>query len=116
MPPNEPCPHCNVVVPDWHYEWHSTGDQDDIKRGTAGMECPFCKGVVLYSRGLTPLKPAPPGGRGAKRDAKKAAIWAKVCNGTSLEDYLKTPEGNPFTDQWSSVEIQQSDLDAASQP
>lgn len=117
MPPKEPCPHCNVEVADWHYEWHSGDDQDDIaRRGTAGMECPSCKGVVLYVHGLTPLKSAPPDVRRAERNVNKAAIWAKVCNGTCLEDYLKTTEGKPFAGQWSAGEVRQADLDAASQP
>jgi hypothetical protein len=60
MPPNEPCPACGGIVPDWHREWHTRSDQAKVFQGIAGMECPLCGAFVMHAQWFTPLTlPAP---------------------------------------------------------
>jgi hypothetical protein len=116
MPPNEECPSCKAVVPDWHREWHTRPDQVQIFQGTAGMECPLCSAVVMHALWQTPLTLAPPGSQvgAVKRDVVQAAHWAAIGSGKLLADYLKTPEGSSFASLWSDAEIQQADQMVAS--
>lgn len=51
-----------------------------------------------------------------KRDVIQAAYWAGVNAGKSLEDCLKTTEGQPFANYWSAAEVQQADQHAANNP
>lgn len=112
MPPNQKCPACTRMVPDWHREWHSREDQKNIFDGKAAMECPFCKGSIAYDEFLS-LAVAESGRALAKRDVLQAAEWARNCDGKTLRDYLQTPPGAPYGDSWADVEIQAADLRAA---
>ena len=92
MPPNQKCPACTRLVPDWHREWHSAEDQKSIFDGKAAMECPFCKGSIAYDQFLL-LAVAESGRVLVKRDVSKAAEWAWNCDGKTLREYLRTPAG-----------------------
>jgi hypothetical protein len=108
MPPNQKCPACTKMVPDWHREWHSLEDQKNIFDGKSGMECPFCKAIVTYD-GFLSLAVAESGRALAKRDVLRAAEWARICDGKTLREYLRTPPGTPYGDSWSEVEIQEAE-------
>jgi hypothetical protein len=119
MPHNECCPACGRLVPDWHWEWHQDPDFSAIYHGAAGMDCPYCGAVVIYARTTVPLHQPPPGSQvvRVKRDAAKAAVWARVSNaGMSLEDYLGTAEGQPYSNYWTRGEVHQADQQAAANP
>lgn len=115
MPPNQRCPACARLVPDWHREWHSLEDQKNIFDGNAAMECPFCKGNIAYDKFLM-LAVAESGRSLAKRDLLKAAEWARTCDGKTLREYLDTPPGAPYCDSWTDVEIQAADSKVAAKP
>jgi hypothetical protein len=118
MPHNEPCPACGRLIPDWHWEWHAEPGFSEIHRGTAGMECPLCGAVVMFA-GAAPLTECPPGSQvqRVKRDIIKAAIWATVSQtGLTLERYLATAEGQPYSGCWTLAEIRQADQQAAAIP
>jgi hypothetical protein len=119
MPHNEPCPACGSLIPDWHWEWHGEPDYSDIWRGTAGMECPACGALVMYTRATPPLTVCPPGSqvRRARRDVIKAAVWSKLSSlGTPLKDHLTTAEGHWYANYWTAAEVQQADQQVATQP
>jgi hypothetical protein len=111
MPPNEKCPICKAVVPDWHREWHTKEDQTKLYNGAASMECPLCGAAVLHARWQTPLLAAPAEGiaKKVKRDVLQAAYWSINCNCKPLVDYLKMPQGLPYGRYWSAAEVQQAD-------
>jgi hypothetical protein len=119
MPHNEPCPACGCQIPDWHWEWHAEPGFSEIYRGTAGMECPACDAVVMYTRASVPLTACSPGSqvRRLKRDATKAAIWSRVSNnGMPLKDYLATVAGQMYANYWMPAEVQLADQQAAALP
>src|SRR5206468_445955 len=102
MPPNEPCPGCGGLVPDWHREWHTRADQAKLFQGAAGMECPLCGATIMHARWQTPLVLAPDElTPKIERDVNQAAQWANGNAGKPLADYLKTIEGQPFGQFWS---------------
>lgn len=114
MPPNRLCPCCGVLIPDWHFEWHTKDDQREIVAGRKAMECPLCKVEVHYD--LFDLSPAPGQPVVAKRDVAKAAVWANFNNGTTLKKYLETEQGHPYADQWNDAEVEKADNDALTNP
>src|SRR5262249_42703900 len=61
MPHNELCPACRCLVSDWHWEWHAEPGYSEIYRGIAGMECPSCGAVVMYTGATVPLTVCPHG-------------------------------------------------------
>lgn len=111
MPPNEKCPGCGEIVPDWHREWHTRSDQAKIFQGIAGMECPLCGAVVIHAQWFTPLTPTPADSPVARvaRDAIQAAYWASVNAGGTLEMYLQTIEGMPFAQHWDADAVRRAD-------
>jgi hypothetical protein len=115
MPPNEPCPVYRAVVPDWHREWHTAADQQKLFKGTAGMECPWCRAIAMHFQWQVPLIPPATGVQveTVKRDVLQPAGWAASQNGMSLADYLKTIEGKPYAGFWTAVEVQLADQKAA---
>jgi hypothetical protein len=48
MPPNEPCPHCGVLIMDWHNEWYEGAQRRAIYSGQAAMDCPLCRQAVFW--------------------------------------------------------------------
>src|SRR5262245_44272881 len=117
MPHNEPCPACGFVLPDWHWEWHNQADYADIYRGIAGMECPSCGALAIFTKASQPLV-LPPAGiqiRRAKREVLKAARWSSYNNKT-LDNYLKTAEGRPYANYWTVAEVQQADQQVSATP
>jgi hypothetical protein len=119
MPHNEPCPACGFLVSDWHWEWHAEPGFSDIYRGTAGMECPSCGAVVMYTGASTPLVVSPPGSqvRCVGRDVIKAAVWSRTSNnGLPLAGYLATAAGQVYADYWTPAEVLQADQQTAAQP
>jgi hypothetical protein len=118
MPPNELCPHCLAVLPDWHLEWHTLEDQARIFRGDKGMVCPCCRTVVLFVGYRGPLTLPPQGnpvGR-VERVALRAASWALDQQTTTLEHYLQTVEGSPYKGMWTAAQVQEADRQAAQNP
>jgi len=118
MPPNQLCPACRCMVPDWHWEWHSQADYIDIYRGIAGMECPLCGAVAMFTNALTPLVLPAPGTqvRRARREIIKAAQWSRNNSKKSLDEYLKTAEGRPFANYWTGADVQQADQQVSANP
>ena len=116
MPPNEPCPSCGSLVPDWHREWYTRPDQAKIFQGAAGMDCPVCGGLAMHAGWLTPLTPAGGQTERVKRDVIQAAYWAAVSAGKPLEEYLKSHEGSPYAGYWTAAEVQQADQHVAGNP
>jgi hypothetical protein len=51
-----------------------------------------------------------------KREVTQAAYWATVNAGRTLEEYLKTREGEPYAQCWSIAEVQQADQYVANNP
>jgi hypothetical protein len=115
MPPNEKCPACGIVVPDWHREWHSLEDQKRIFAGTAGMECPCCKANIAYGSFLA-LSVAKSNLTIVKREILKAAEWARISDGKSLQQYLLTTPGAPYNNLWLVEEITAADAKVAATP
>src|ERR1700677_1940063 len=105
MPPNEVCPICRAMVPDWHREWHSRNDQLRLFNGTAGMERPFCLGIVMHSGWQTPLVAGAAPMDKLQRGLILAAYWATSSTGKGLGHYLQTKEGQPFARFWSHTEV-----------
>jgi hypothetical protein len=69
----------------------------------AGWQTP----LVLAKDDLTPK---------VERDVQQAANWAAGNAGKPLANYLKTTEGQPFSQFWSDLAIQQADQNAANNP
>ena len=110
MPHNEPCPVCGLLVPDWHYEWHQDADYREIYKGTAGMECPLCGAVVMYTGANLPLTKADASVKCVRRDVEKAALWSRLSDcGRPLENYLTTEAGRPYANFWTQAEVTQAD-------
>ncbi len=82
------------------------------------MECPLCGAAVMHAQWLIPLQLPPPGSHleMVKRDVIQAAYWAFSTAGKSLEDYLRTREGQPYARFWSVVEVQQADRHVIGNP
>lgn len=118
MPPYEKCPMCGGMVPDWHREWHTQVEQQKILQGTAGMECPLCRGLVTHARWQTPLLAADPHVQVERvvREVEQAARWAFGQNGMRLEDYLRTVEGTPYAAFWTAAQVHQADQKARTNP
>jgi hypothetical protein len=113
MPPNEPCPRCGQVILDWHNEWYEGDQRRAIYSGHAAMDCPLCRGAVLWlqSRDIA----APPLNAAAAvchRSARLAAQWVPIrepaCG--NLAGYLAHhPAGQQYTGYWQPGDIQQAD-------
>lgn len=78
------CPDCDNPVKDWHVEWHSPEDCDNIVRGVGAMECPFCGvGIKLEGFNLDLAENLPL----YKRSLKEVEKWIKAQE-TTLEELL----------------------------
>jgi hypothetical protein len=105
------------MVPDWHREWHTREDQAKLFQGKAGMECPLCGATVMHAGWQVPLVLAPDESTPkVARDVQQAAYWAAGNAGKSLADYLKTTEGQPFSQFWSDLAVRQAERNAANNP
>jgi len=112
MPPELKCPFCALIVPDWHFEWHTKEDQADVFLGKKTMACPYCHAGVAFD-GFAVSKVELPGDV-AMRDVVKATRWARVQS-KSLRDYLETREGEPYVGVWTDAEIDAADKLVASE-
>jgi hypothetical protein len=117
MPPNEPCPHCRQLILDWHNEWYNMAQRRAIYSGQAAMDCPLCRGTVLWfeSRDIA----APPANAQPlvyQRSAMLAAQWAPVREKTSvnLAGYIAHhAAGQQYSGYWPPSEVQQADQQVA---
>ena len=53
MPSYKPCPHCGLMIEDWHREWYSLSNQVLLFQHKAAADCPNpgCGGGVdLYAK------------------------------------------------------------------
>jgi hypothetical protein len=117
MPHNEPCPVCGLLVPDWHWEWHSDLDFREIYRGAAGMECPLCGAVVTHVSATLPLLRADASVKSVRRDVNKASLWSRLSTcGAPLEEYLTTESGRHYASLWTQAEVRQADQQTAGNP
>lgn len=113
MPPNEPCPHCGQLILDWHNEWYEGVQRRAIYSGQAAMDCPLCRGAVLWfqSRNIA----APPANTQFPvyhRSVHIAAQWVCIREATcgNLAGYLANhPAGQPYAGYWQSGEVHQAD-------
>lgn len=113
MPPNEPCPHCDELIFDWHNEWYEKAQRRAIYNAQAAMDCPLCRQAVLWfeSRDLA----APPVNAQVpvhQRLAAMAAQWAPLREPTcrNLASYIANhPTGRQYSGYWQPTEVQQAD-------
>jgi hypothetical protein len=117
VPPNEPCPHCGQQIMDWHNEWYDAAQRRAIYGGQSAMDCPVCRGAVLWfeSRAIAapPATAQPPVYR---RSAILAAQWVPVRETAcvNLAGYIANhPAGRQYTAYWQPGEIQQADRQVA---
>jgi hypothetical protein len=113
MPPNEPCPHCGQLILDWHNEWYDPAQRGAIYRGQAAMDCPLCRGAVLWfeSRDLAaaPVNAQVPI---CQRSAAIAARWVPIRETAcvNLAGYVANhPAGRQYRRYWPQGEVQQAD-------
>jgi hypothetical protein len=71
----------------------------------------MCGATVQHAQWFTPLALPSAGSQSerVKRDVVQASYWAIVNAGKSLEEYLKTREGQPYACCGSTAEVQQAD-------
>src|SRR5262249_24147190 len=113
MPPNEPCPHCGQLVLDWHNEWYDAAQRKAIYHGQAAMDCPICRGAVLWfqSRDIA----APPVNAQApvyQRSVLMAAQWVPIREPTctNVSGYIANhPAGQQYSGYWPQSEVQHAD-------
>jgi hypothetical protein len=113
MPPNELCPHCGQLILDWRNEWYDGTQRRAIYSGQAAMDCPLCRGAVLWfeSRDIR----APPVNAQAPvcyRSATLAAQWvpAREPSCGNLAGYIANhPGGQQYTGYWQQSEVRQAD-------
>jgi hypothetical protein len=113
MPPAEPCPHCGQLILDWHNEWYEGAQRRAIYSGQAAMDCPLCRGAVLWfeSRDLA----APPVHAQVpvcQRSAVIAAQWVPIRETAcvNLAGCVAThPAGQQYSGYWPQSEVQQAD-------
>ena len=113
MPPYEHCPHCGQLVLDWHNEWYNTVERKAIFAANAAMDCPLCRGAVLWfeSRNVTVL-PANAALPVYKRSTILAAQWVPVREPAcvNLAGYLAShPAGQQYQSYWLASEVHQAD-------
>jgi hypothetical protein len=115
MPPNEKCPHCSVLVEDWHFEWCPTGSARLFYQGNAVTDCPLCRQPVSYQAGALSV-PTTASLPLLKRQAQKAAVWAKL-NGLTLEKYIQGGStGKQYAGYFTQAAIQQADTQVQGTP
>lgn len=88
MPGLKPCPHCGILVEDWHREWYTIADQILLFQHRAAADCPNpdCRGSVdLYPTTHT-VPAADPGLPVLRRSRQNARTWAG--SDELLDDYL----------------------------
>jgi hypothetical protein len=90
MPHAKKCPHCKKKVWDWFMEWYLQPQKGEIFRGQAAMDCPWCRGPVVYDYKTQELTPAPPSMSVYQRDERQATLTAMKSYPT-LEDFLVSP-------------------------
>jgi hypothetical protein len=113
MPPNQPCPHCGQLIFDWHNEWYEGEQRRAIYNGHAAMDCPLCRGAVLWfqSRDIA----APPVDAQVEVDHRSvliAAQWVPIREATcgDLAGYIANhPAGQQYAGYWQPGEVQQAD-------
>jgi hypothetical protein len=115
MPPNQKCPHCSALVEDWHFEWCPDGAPLLFYQGKAVTDCPLCQKPVSYQGG-TLSAPISAGPTLLRRQANKAAEWAKN-NGITLQKYIQGGSaGQQYGGYFSQAEVQQADTQAQGTP
>jgi hypothetical protein len=97
---------------DWHNEWYDGELRKEIYNGRAAMDCPGCRGAVLWvaSRDIAaPANAQPPV---YHRSVILAAQWVPIREAScgSLAGYLANhPAGQPYRGYWQQSEVQQAD-------
>lgn len=112
MPPNEPCPHCGQLILDWHNEWYNGAERAAIYRGQAAMDCPLCRGAVLWFESRDVAMPPANTQPVFQRSALLAAQWAPIREPScvNLAGYLANhPAGQQYGSYWQQGEVQQAD-------
>jgi hypothetical protein len=113
MPPSEPCPHCGQLILDWHNEWYEGALRRAIYSGPAAMDCPLCRGAVLWfkSRDIAALATngqVPVYIRTVILGAQWVPIREALCG--SLAGYITNhPAGQQYSGYWPRSEVQQAD-------
>jgi hypothetical protein len=89
-----------------------------IFQGTAAMECPLCGGLVTHTQWSTPLQAASAKEQVVKvmRDVIQAARWSNTNSGRPLAAYLKTSEGQVYSQMWTPTEVQKADQHVMQNP
>ncbi len=103
---------------DWHTEWIDPAHGPDLFKGLRSIDCPLCRGWVLY-QGQT-LRAVPPGDnpQRTRRTPLQAARWAKSQSRQgNLRDYLdQSAPGRQYRGYFTDQEIQDADADAQADP
>ena len=113
MPPNEPCPHCGQLILDWHNEWYEGAQRRAIYSGQAAMDCPLCRGAVLWFQSRDIAAPSVNVQVSLfQRSAILAAQWVPIREATcgNLAGYIANhPAGQQYAGYWQAGEVQQAD-------
>jgi hypothetical protein len=103
------------LVEDWHFEWCPDGAALLFFQGKAVVDCPLCQKPVSYQGGMlsAPVRASP---TLLRRQANKAAEWAKI-NGITLAVYLQGGSaGQQYAGYFTPAEVQQADTQAQGSP
>jgi hypothetical protein len=98
---------------DWHNEWYEGAQRRAIYSGQAAMDCPLCRGAVLWfqSRDIAAL-PVNAQAPVCQRSVILAAQWVPIREPTcgNLAAYLANhPAGQQYSGYWQPSEVQQAD-------
>lgn len=91
MPHGKKCPHCGKKAWDWFLEWYLQPERSAIFKGQAAMDCPWCRGPVLYQN--DDISPAPPDLPVHRRDLEQATRYARIKNYATLVDFRSRSQG-----------------------
>jgi hypothetical protein len=98
MPPNLQCPHCQLRILDWHFEWCPDGALRLLFQEMAVTDCPQCGKLVSYRQAQISI-PSTPRLPVLTRLVDKAAQWS-VNNQHTLDHYLHTvPAGKSLSEK-----------------
>jgi hypothetical protein len=105
-------------VEDWHTEWTDPAHASDFYKGLRSIDCPLCRGWVLYQGQRVQAVPPGDNSQKTRRLPLQAARWAKSQSRQgNLRDYLdQSAPGRQYQDYFTDQEIVDADADAQADP
>ncbi len=103
---------------DWHTEWTDPADASEFYTGLRAIDCPLCRGWVLYKGQKVQAVPAGDSPQKTRRMPLQAARWAKSQSRQgNLRDYLdQSAPGRQYRGCFPDQEILDADADAQADP